>query len=459
MEYGILEYQYEYGKESKYVMVYPFGKADQIELENNRIMLYKYENNRVLKGVFDDPLLGTHDPIYTQFKICVSMPYYFPLIPNFNRDDVKTSLHNQEKWHIPYIMVGQLKDGKEGLLIDDAYDKDGNPLKIDCKYKRIDLIAEFGDNKVFQTTDFDNQKSVTVVCKKQDYYEFKSTPFKYNSILYNHGLNKGKIRCSKENVDGYKHDIYNCSLYPIIFGADIVCYFCELKMHEVIKKTDENNKRIMFIDNNKNILFDEQGKNIGVVYDRLLKTFFVNNNGVLQVRYPNGSRYDDTQTDIQGDYLNFNFIVPTNLIKYRRKSDTGDSMYGLYMFEHGYSDNVSVKSVLNDEYESIDVVANGTRAIVSKMINSKKPVIKYGVMEIMKNSQEENVCIPIDYDEIILDKGEDDNEIFTAITIKGNVIQKDIYDVDGLLIEHKIEKNNQDKTLLKRMKKQKNAKK
>ena len=29
----------------------------------------------------------------------------------------------------------------------------------------------------------------------------------------------------------------------------------------------------MFIDNNKNILFDEQGKNIGVVYDRLLKTF------------------------------------------------------------------------------------------------------------------------------------------------------------------------------------------
>ena len=92
------------------------------------------------------------------------------------------------------------------------------------------------------------------------------------------------------------------------------------------------------------------------------------------------------------------------------------------------------------------------------MINSK-PVIKYGVMEIMKNSQEENVCIPIDYDEIILDKDEDDNEIFTAITIKGNVIQKDIYDVDGLLIEHKIEKNNQDKTLLKRMKKQKNAKK
>lgn len=134
-------------------------------------------------------------------------------------------------------------------------------------------------------------------------------------------------------------------------------------------------------------------------------------------------------------------------------------MYGLYMFEHGYSDNVSVKSVLNDEYESIDVVANGTRAIVSKMINSKKPVIKYGVMEIMKNSQEENVCIPIDYDEIILDKDEDDNEIFTAITIKGNVIQKDIYVVDGLLIEHKIEKNNQDKTLLKRMKKQKNAKK
>ena len=32
-------------------------------------------------------------------------------------------------------------------------------------------------------------------------------------------------------------------------------------------------------------------------------------------------------------------------------------------------------------------------------------------MEIMKNSQEENVCIPIDYDEIILDKDEDDNEI------------------------------------------------
>ena len=93
------------------------------------------------------------------------------------------------------------------------------------------------------------------------------------------------------------------------------------------------------------------------------------------------------------------------------------------MFEHGYSDNVSVKSVLNDEYESIDVVANGTRAIVSKMINSKtsNKIWCYGNYE---NSQEENVCIPIDYDEIILDKDEDDNEILRLLLLKVTLFKR-----------------------------------
>lgn len=71
MEYGILERQ---GSSCTYKLVYPFGKADEIKVEDDRVVLYKNKGNRVLRGVFNDPQLGTFAPKYTQLNLCISEP-------------------------------------------------------------------------------------------------------------------------------------------------------------------------------------------------------------------------------------------------------------------------------------------------------------------------------------------------------------------------------------------------
>ena len=138
MEYGILERQ---GGSGTYKLIYPFGKADEIKIEDGKVRLYKNKSNRVLKGVFNDSQLGTFDPKYTQLNLGISWPQSKPIMPDpkdvFVDKGVNWHFGHQE-WPIEYIMYGKIKNRKEvrGVLVKNGENDDSkiwNEL-VPCEY-------------------------------------------------------------------------------------------------------------------------------------------------------------------------------------------------------------------------------------------------------------------------------------------------------------------------------------
>lgn len=588
MEYGILERQ---GSSRTYKLVYPFGKADEIKIEDGKVLLYKNKGNRVLRGVFNDPQLGTFDPKYTQLNLGISEPQYKPIMPDPDHVFVDKDVHwsfDFQKWPIEYITYGKIKnrkevkgilvrnekddnsktwnelvpceysdcsidtsenlvnlsqvknrkelkglmgfsaywniytkgsavygnctynpeftipceyddisllsdtsesykrnktkfflvkkdgkygllkvcyslvrgpydnsgyiefshnpaasveilldckydnishistkggqsfvftsDEKKGLLIDGYYDKNKKALQTNCEYKSIISISD-DYRKKFVITDFNDKKSVFFPCNvKKDGYEFKHTPFEYDSILL-----KDILQCSKKVNETQFYDIYDSSLNLIVANADSVDF--EDMMCKASTNIGENITRITFVDKNENISLDEQGENISAKYSKELDCFFILRNNIIQIKKPQNQRTDETKFDIQGDYTIFDF-TDNYFVKF--KSATENSKMGVYKFvRDGWSGRNNIKILLKDEYEHIDIVANGTRSIVSKIIDDDVPTIKYGVME----NNMGNECIPIKYDSMIFD-----GENFIASSCENGVVQQIKFDSDGFYL-------------------------
>lgn len=123
MEYGILERKFNGDDSYTDKMVYPFGKADKIKLENDKVVLYKNKGDRVLKGVFNDPQLGTCDPKYIQLDLCIGKPQIYPIMPDpkhvFADKGVKWAFSSEQS--ILYIKYSKIKNRKEvkGILVSD----------------------------------------------------------------------------------------------------------------------------------------------------------------------------------------------------------------------------------------------------------------------------------------------------------------------------------------------------
>jgi len=186
---------------------------------------------------------------------------------------------------------------------------------------------------------------------------------------------------------------------------------------------DENITQITFIGKYGNVLLDEQGENITVAYNKKLGCFFISKDHLLQVKNPQNQRADGTKVDIQGDYTTLDF-ADNNIIRFRRATE--NSKMGVYkLARDSWNGRNNITILLKPEFLHIDFVANGTRSIVSKIINEDVPRIKYGVME----NNMRNECIPIDYDSMIFD-----GENFIASQCENGVVQQIKFDSDGFYL-------------------------
>ncbi len=322
-------------------------------------------------------------------------------------------------------------DGKKGLLIDSYgyYDKNRKALQTNCEYKSIVSISD-GYHKKFVITNFDDKKSVFVPYKiEENVYEFKHTPFEYNNILL-----KEILQCSKKVDETQFYDIYDSSLDLIVANADSVNF--EDSMYKVSKNIDENNTRITFVDKNGNVLLDEQGENISATYSKKLGCFFILRNNIIQIKKSQNQRTDEREFDIQGDYTIFDF-VDSCFVKFKRATE--NSKMGIYKFvRDNWSGRNKITILLKDEYENIDIVGNGTRSIVSKIISNDVPRTKYGVME----NNIGNECIPIEYDSIIFD-----GENFIASNCENGEIKQIKFDSDGFYLNSETFESQEKKVL------------
>ncbi len=596
MKYGILERQ---GGSNTYKLVYPFDKADEIKIEDGKVLLYKNKGDRVLRGIFGGSQLGTIDPKYTQLKLGIHEPKYQPIMPDpkkFFADKGAKWDFGYRKWPIEYIMCGEIKNQKEvkgilvrtiedddterwnelvpceynncsidttenlinlsqvknkkelkglmgfsiywdiytesasvygnctykpeftipceyddirllydasesyernkkkfflvkkdgkygllkvcyslvrgpydnswyirnhnpaasseilleckydnisllstqvgpsfvftsdenkGLLIDGYYDKNKKALQTNCEYKSIAYSGKF------VITDFNDKKSVFVPSRVgQVGYEFKHTPFIYDSILF-----EGILQCSKRVEGTQFYDIYNSSLDLKVANANSINF--EDNMCKTSTNIGENNTRIIFVNRNGNVQLDEQGENISATYSKQLDCFFIIRNNIIQIKKPQNQRINEKECDIQGDYTIFDF-VDSCFVKFKRATE--NSKMGIYKFvRDSWNGRNQITILLKDEYESIDIVENGTRSIVSKIIGDDVPRTKYGVME----NNMGNECIPIEYDSMIFD-----GENFIATNCENGEIKQIKFDSDGFYLSSETFESQDQKKVL-----------
>lgn len=320
-------------------------------------------------------------------------------------------------------------DGKDGLLIDEYRDKYENLLRTDCNYKAINSIlgVNYNNQMIYEITDFNDKKSVVAVNKvEKDVYELKQTPFDYDNISENRII----IQCSKKVAQKKQYDIYNDNLNLIEANADSV----EFKdyMYKTSTNIDEDTTRIKFFDSNGTVLLDERGKGISAAYSRALDSFIISRDNIIQVKKPLNEITDEGELDIQGDYKVFD-VNENGFIIFQKAIE--NSKVGVYKF-NGRNNKITV--LLDEEYAGANIVANGTRTIVAKIIDSK---MKYGV----KENTEGNECISIEHDEITVD-----GENFIASNYDNDVIQSTKFDVDGFYLSSETIENPQYKKVLKR---------
>ncbi len=106
-------------KDKEVVETYSFGKADEIEVNDDRVNLYKKVGGKKLIGVFQDKDLGTLEPEYTfldyqKFNIPEKKTEKLPW-RKFDNDCMSARVKKDE---IGILHYGKIKDGKEfqGLL-------------------------------------------------------------------------------------------------------------------------------------------------------------------------------------------------------------------------------------------------------------------------------------------------------------------------------------------------------
>ena len=128
------------------------------------------------------------------------------------------------------------------------------------------------------------------------------------------------------------------------------------------------------------------------------------------------------------------YTLKFNIIKFKKATE--NSKIGVYKFAwDGWKNKITM--LLNEEYEDAKIVANGTRTIVSKMIDSK---IKYGV----KENNEGNECISVEYDSMTFD-----GENFIASNYENDVVQQTKFDVDGFYLGEETLESPEHKKVLK----------
>lgn len=232
---------------------------------------------------------------------------------------------------------------------------------------------------------------------------------------------KELIQCSKKVDQKQHYDIYDSSLNLIDMNVDSVDF------NDHMCKTSTNIggdvTRIKFFDINGKVLLDEQGKDISVAYSSPLRIFLISRDNIIQVKKPLNQIVDETELDIQGDYTIFDFNED-GFIKFKRATE--NSKIGVYKFVwDNWKWKNKITILLKDEYEDAEIVANGTRTIVSKIIDCDIPIIKHGVME----NVGENECISVEYDSIIFD-----GENFIASNYENGVVQSTKFDLDGFYL-------------------------
>lgn len=98
--YGII-FLNEEGKEK--TIKYPFGKANQIVVDDSgKVLLYNKMKTKTGKGLWEDPILGTLDPIYEDFHYKGIDLHYYPALPepgHVFRDP-------EASWHFPRDTYG-----------------------------------------------------------------------------------------------------------------------------------------------------------------------------------------------------------------------------------------------------------------------------------------------------------------------------------------------------------------
>lgn len=194
-------------------------------------------------------------------------------------------------------------------------------------------------------------------------------------------------------------------------------------MCKVTKNVGENNTRIIFVDQNGKVLLDEQGENISATYIKKLDCFLILRNNIIQVKKSPNQIINEKASDIQGDYTVFE-LDDSGFVKFKKAAE--NSKIGIYkLVRENWSGKNKSTILLKDEYESIDIVGNGTRSIVSKIVGDDAPRIKYGVME----NNMGNECIPVEYDSMIFD-----GENFIAINCENGEIKKFTFDSDGFYL-------------------------
>ncbi|MDD3048378.1 MAG: WG repeat-containing protein [Bacilli bacterium] len=158
MEYGILLRSPAYKGDFKYTMIYPFGKADWIKWENNKIILYKNISDKVLVGLFNDPEWGTFDPQYTHFNMLNYTPSVYPLMPDPKKMFADKNAqwffdHLNSCWDIKYAKASILKNEKEltGVLVQTK--KEAFEELIPCEYDDCKIYTKDNLITVSKTKD------------------------------------------------------------------------------------------------------------------------------------------------------------------------------------------------------------------------------------------------------------------------------------------------------------------
>ncbi len=399
-----------------------YDASESFERNRKKFFLVKKNGKYGLLKVCYSPVRGPYDNDYN-IRLSHNPEASVEFLLECKYDDISLlSTKNEQS----FVFTS---GGKKGLLIDEYYDKDKKALQTNCEYKSI-ISSPNNYKKNFIITDFDDKKSVFAPCIVEDkVYELKHTPFEYNNILL-----KGFLQCSKKVDETQSYDIYDDSLNLRVANADNINFEAEDSICKASTNVDENNIRITFVDKYGNILLDEQGENISATYSKELGCFFILRDNIIQIKKSKNQIDSENEFDIQGDYKVFDF-ADSGFVKFKKAEE--NSKMGIYKFDKNSWCGNKFTLLLNDEYENIDIVENGTRSIVSKITDNEK--IKYGVME----NNMGNECIPIEYDSMIFD-----GENFIASKCENGEIKQIKFDSDGFYLSSETIGSEEQKKIL-----------
>lgn len=389
-EYGII-YMYKDGVRKE--IEYPFGKANEMVVDQEKVYLYNEMKTKTGKGVWNDPNLGTLDPIYESFCYDeVNLPFY-PKMPDSERVFVDRGV----KWHFSYDKFSRKVELMRFSKKNSGTEKHGVMVK---QYDK----RESGYHSVYTFQDFISGKNSIRMDTEHQYFICETIengkkcidliPYTYQWDIYTKGaVVYGRPTLMipfqfEERFEDYQF-IPNSNYLKVKVDGK----WGLLEVHlprdyspydDSYRKGGYNRALLFYLDRPEDIEYCADDTFIVAAYTQKVVVKF-------------GKQYSDSTLHTQPVYSDFYPAIEKFNQGYQMTTENGEKIYGMFQFVckgRVYSNTfrTTEKSYLKLGQYGKDIVLGFTELkdnqITFDIINSSTQVILSNVKEITKHPKE-----------------------------------------------------------------------